>query len=282
MDNANIQYELFVKEIYEYLHQAEGVNNIQIQHNTNLKGISGCHHQIDVYWKFEIAGVEYQVAIECKNYRQKVSIGKIRDFNSALEDIGNINGIFVAKNGFQRGAKEFAKQKKIKLVEMRQPNDDDWKGRMRNLHFKLNAYFKHVKARDIKLDEEWLKNQNLLKPGDTIVIAGQSDEIHIENLATGEITNFYDLENSLPTEEIGVDFQKKFIFEDAYILESSLGHKVRVKSITYTYDVSCSTTNFKICGDDVAKAIVKDVLNGNEQFVDVNGNVQAREPILNG
>ena len=276
MFDANIQYELFVKEIYEYLHQAEGVENIDIQHNIKLKGISGCYHQIDVYWRFQIAGIEYQVAIECKNYQQRISIGKIRDFNSVLEDVGNINGIFVSKNGFQRGAKEYAKQKRIKLIEMRHPNNNDWKGRMRNLHFSLNAYFKHIKSRDIEVDKEWIKAQSIIQPGDSIKFSGMSNEIFIEDLTKKEKISFYDLENKLPVLEKGSDFKETITFENAYIIHPNTTDRVKIKSITYKYDVSCSTQEFEISGDDVAKAIVKDVINEEEQFIDIHGNIKRR------
>lgn len=276
MDNPNIQYELFVKEVYEYLHQAEGVENIDIQHNIKLKGISGCYHQIDVYWRFIIADIEYQVAIECKKYQQKISIGKIRDFNSVLEDVGNINGVFVSKNGFQSGAKEYAKQKRIKLIEMRYPNDKDWEGRMRNLDFSLNAYFKHIKSRDIKVDIEWIKANSTIQPGDTIKFSGMNNEIFIEDLVEKEKISLYDLENKLPAVKKGSDFEEVITFENAYILHPNTIDKIKIKSITYQYDVSCSTQEFKIRGDDVAKAIVKDVINEEEQFIDIYGNIKRR------
>ncbi|RGB67582.1 restriction endonuclease [Provencibacterium massiliense] len=279
MSNINTQYELFVKEIYDYLHSADGIQNIDIQHNVKLKGMSGCSHQIDVYWRFVIAGIEYQVAVECKNYKGKIAIGKLRDFNSVIEDIGNINGIFVSKYGFQSGAKEYAKQRRIKLYEIRCPEDNDWKGRMRNIHFNLNAYFKHVTTRDIKIDEEWLKSQTFIKPGDKIIVTGQSDQIYIENLATGEKISFYDLENGLSARDIGTNFQKDFVFENAYIIAPNLKHKIKVKSIAFIYDVSCSTTDFEIRGEDVARAIVRDVIEGEEQFVDIHGNVRKRDSI---
>jgi len=36
-----------------------------------------------------------RVAIECKNYLNEITVGKVRDFHSVLSDIGNINGIKV-------------------------------------------------------------------------------------------------------------------------------------------------------------------------------------------
>lgn len=275
--NVNTQYELFVKEIYEYLHKAEDCENIEVQHNINLKGISGCCHQIDVYWRFQLAGVEYQVAIECKNYQGKVSIGKIRDFNSVLEDIGGINGVFVSKNGFQTGAKKYAEQKKIRLIEMRYPNDEDWAGRMRDLHFNLTAWFKNVRKRDISFDMEWIRTQPFYQPGVSLRISGMNNEMLIEDVVKGETVSIYDLEQRLPMKEKGEGFQEIFAFEEAYLLSLELEHKIKIKDITFKYDVSSSMEGLEIHGDDVAKAIVKDVISGVEQFIDIYGNVKERE-----
>lgn len=60
-----------------------------VQHNVKLKDKSGCEHQIDVYWEYEIAGNKHRVAIECKNYNSLVPIGKVRDFKGVLENTEN-------------------------------------------------------------------------------------------------------------------------------------------------------------------------------------------------
>ncbi|WP_079696830.1 MULTISPECIES: hypothetical protein [unclassified Paenibacillus] len=57
--NEHLEYELLAKEIYDSLHRAEGVATIDIKHNVRLLGNSGCNHQIDVYWEFEMVGEVY-------------------------------------------------------------------------------------------------------------------------------------------------------------------------------------------------------------------------------
>ena len=62
------------------------------------------------------------------------------------------------KKWISKRRKEYTKQIKIKLLEIRQSNDNDWKERMINNHYQLNAYFKHIIELDIKFDKEWLKS----------------------------------------------------------------------------------------------------------------------------
>ena len=256
----------------------DNVQNINIQHNVELKGLTGCKHQIDVYWHFILAGIEYQVAIECKNFSGRVPIGKIRDFNSVLEDIGNINGIFVSKNGFQKGAIEYAKQKRIKLLEIRYPSDKDWEGRMRNLIFMIQAYLPTVKKQSIEIDKEWCSKQDFLKNKDFIDLSGMSDEIFIEDLEAKTTESIYELQNKLPSREVGTDLKYVYEYKNAYIYNKT-SPKIKVNKISFEYDVACAAEEFEIKGDRIAKAIVKDILDGSEQFIDINGNVKTREKI---
>lgn len=276
MSNINTEYELFVREIYDFLHKAEGVENLEIRHNVSIQGRTGAFHQIDVYWKFKMAGIIYQVAVECKNYKNSVSIGKLRDFHSVLEDIGNINGIFVAKHGFQSGAKQYAKSKNIKLMEIRHPEDEDWKGRIRDIHFQLQAAFVNVTGRKIQLDDAWMKSQTSFQKGDEISFHCWNHEIFVENREDGTQTSFYELEKSLPAEQEGKGFQKEFVYADAYLTSAERPEKFKLKSVVFTYDVFYAVTNFEILGDQVAKAIVRDVLSGQEHFVDIYGHVSER------
>ena len=94
--------------MYQELVAADVVKTTNVQHNVKLRGKSGQEHKIDVYWEYEIAGVIHRVAIECKNYKRKISIGAVRDFYGVLSDLNNVAGIMVTKIGYQEGAKEFA------------------------------------------------------------------------------------------------------------------------------------------------------------------------------
>lgn len=117
IENQNTEYEKLVQDIYQTLHKSE-FNTIKVEHNKKVAGKSGCHHQIDVYWEFEMVGEIHRVVIECKNYSSEVSIGNIRDFFGVTYDIGNVKGIFITKIGYQSGAKQFADYYNISLKRL--------------------------------------------------------------------------------------------------------------------------------------------------------------------
>lgn len=81
-----------------------------------LKGKSGAKHQIDVYWKLNIAGVEQSFCVECKLWNQNIKKEDIAAFVTKLNDIGNARGIFVTTKGYQKGAVSLASYSGITLI----------------------------------------------------------------------------------------------------------------------------------------------------------------------
>jgi Restriction endonuclease len=154
--DKNIEYEKLTQDIYQTLINEEGLT-INVQHNLRIQG-KATKHQIDVYWEYKIAGVNNKVAIECKNYNRQISLGKVREFHSVLTDIGNINGIMVTKKGYQKGAKDFAEEYGIKLIILREPTDEDWKGRIRTIVTTIEALSFDIIEWKLELDLNWIKS----------------------------------------------------------------------------------------------------------------------------
>ncbi|WP_458123364.1 restriction endonuclease [Paenibacillus sp. Z3-2] len=277
-DNQNTEYELFAKEIYETLHKAEGINTIDVRHNIKLMGSSGCEHQIDVYWEFEMVGLTHRVAIECKNYTNNVSIGKIRDFYGVLSDVGNIQGIFVTKKGFQKGAKQYADSKGIKLIELRFPESGDWEGRIKDIHVDMTMLKLDVKDILVSPDVDWIKENLNMKKGDKFQISLTKDTI-IQDEIGNKVNSVDELYKKLPNSTtVGTGYEYEYVFDNGFLINEA-GVKFKLKGFKFIYDVIVSsTTSFAIEGDKVAKAILKDVKSGEISFIDVSGNVKKRNP----
>ena len=112
--NQNIEYERFTQEVYQELINARGITT-SVKHDVKLIGKSGQKHQIDVYWEYSINGIQHKVAIECKNYKKEIPIGKVRDFYGLLSDLADVSGIMITKVGYQKGAKKYADYYRINL-----------------------------------------------------------------------------------------------------------------------------------------------------------------------
>ena len=170
MPNENTDYEKLAQEIYQAINNAEGVKTIDVQHNVKLLGKSGCKHQIDVYWTFEMMGMKHNVAIECKNYSSEISVGRVRDFFGVLHDVGNTNGIFITKVGYQSGADKFAAFYGIVLKELRRPTEKDWEGRVKTIVVNTHTLSLNITERRYDIDQDWLLTNSDFSVGDRISI----------------------------------------------------------------------------------------------------------------
>lgn len=274
MTNENTEYEKLAQEIYQAISDAEGVKNINVQHNIKLPGKSGCNHQIDVYWEFEMMGIKHCVAIECKNYSSEVSVGKLRDFFGVLHDVGNTTGIFVTKVGYQSGAEKFANHYGIVLKELRFPTAKDWEGRIKDIVLTIHALFINIKERNFDFDIDWLFANSNFKEGDQISLGGVANELKIVDSAGNVLTTLYDLENSLPRDNPEINKAAHPQFPDGLLVDPSSGQRFKINGIRYLYDVVSETQTSIAEGNAIAKAILKDVSSGAIKFFDKQGNVR--------
>lgn len=274
MDIDSVEYEKLTKEIYEALNNAEGVKTVDVKHNVKVQGRSGCKHQIDVYWEFEMMGETHRVAIECKNYTSDVSIGKVRDFFGVLHDIGDIKEIFVTRVGYQSGAVTFADYYKISLKEMRFPNPEDWGGLVKDITLRSTIVMPRVLKMTPNFDMEWLLSEGGFREGDAISVVGMSDEVKIVSASSEQITTLLDMENGLPHEwQASAEKSHSYKFDDAYVLSSD-GKRLKIKSVDYLYEVSAETEETSIEGEKIAKAILKDVKTGKIKFYNKDGAIK--------
>lgn len=267
--NPNTEYEKFAQEIYQGLLNEESIKAIQVQHNVKLRGKSGQLHQVDVYWEYELAGVNHKVAIECKNYNKPVSVGKVRDFYGVLSDLNNVNGIMVTKVGYQKGAKEFATHYGINLKELRLPNKEE--SIIGRLELNLNI---SITRRLFLLDDEWAKSSINLEGYRKYLMFFSGDNdwtttnyFPLETLSDAKICDkngipimsFDELEDKLPSENTEPEYI--FNFEDAYIDTRNMG-RVKIKKVKYVFIQEREKKVFDIDARYFIKAILKDVLNG--------------------
>jgi len=274
--NENTEYEKFTQEIYQTLIKAQGLETVDVKHNLKIEGRSGQKHQIDVYWEYKIADILHKVAIECKNYNTEVSVGKVRDFFGVLSDIGNIQGIMVSKEGFQKGSKEFAEHYGINLKELRTPKEKDWEGRLKTIVVNTTIILPQIKKRFIEADEEWVKeNIELPKDGDfKYSILGMANEIWVVDKEGNKLKNFHQLNQELPLNwKSETDLEHTYEFDDGYIEIEKFG-RIKIKSIKYWYNVNAGSTEFTIDGEDIAKAILKDALTGEIKFINKDESVK--------
>lgn len=273
-DMSDRDYEILTKNIHQALLKAEGYDTIEIQHDVKIAGRSSQKHQIDVYWKFSIAGVVYQTAIECKRYKKPIEVGAVRNFFGALEDIGNINGIMVTTEAYQSGAETYAASKGIRLLVIRSPTDVDLSGLLRTIIIQFIAAFKNVVGRDIQLTDEWIAANSSRLTGKNFQIGGMNNEIGVHSSDGTMVKSWWQIENELPVvDNAGVPLasnahlQHSVDVADLFILVPEVG-LAPLKSVTLTYEIHRiqhdSRTEVSIDG----MYVIKNDKTGERQFFD--------------
>ena len=264
--NQNIEYERFTQEVYQELINARGITT-SVKHDVKLVGKSGQKHQIDVYWEYSINGIQHKVAIECKNYKKEIPIGKVRDFYGLLSDLADVSGIMITKVGYQKGAKKYADYYRINLKELRTPcKDDDC--RIAETRLNLNI---SLTQQLFSLDADWAKANNidwLSYRNFSAHLVERSNEWGEKYLPLGTIeNNVFDEKGKVITtldklaDESIQQTERIFEFKEAYVNTRNWG-KVKIKSVKYINREIHEQKFITLDAQNITKAILKDALSG--------------------
>lgn len=266
------EYELLTQAVYQAIVDQDFVENIDVQHDVLLEGISDQEHQIDVYWAFERANEIFHVAIECKHYNSNVEIGDVEQFAYKLEDIGNTQGVMVTTDGYQSGAQNIAEREGISLKVLREPREEDWDERIRRIEIDLRAFFPiNVRVQPIP-DNEWVRENFDLDQEDKreISFSGKADELYVIDSEGNKLHSIHELQNRLPLDDApSSNSEHTFKFEDGYIKVPEVG-PIKLNGIRFTYDVEVMEEEIIVDGEEVVEAILRDVDSGEIEHVHRN------------
>jgi hypothetical protein len=119
------EYEAITKYIYEALGEQYGIKVIGFGRKFKVKGKSNVTHQIDVLTEQLDGQRKLLTAIECKYWKKKVNKDIVMKLSETMQDSGISSGIIVCKTGFTRDTVTYAEHKRIKLVELREADEND-------------------------------------------------------------------------------------------------------------------------------------------------------------
>ena len=274
--NTNTEYEKFTRELCERLALYKGLLSSSVQHNVKLKGKSGFEHQVDVLWEYEKDGEVHRVAIECKNYNQKIPIGRVRDFFGVLYDIGNIKGIMACKEGYQDGAKKFADYYGISLKELRAPKDGEtiigelymqFKTDVIHRLFLINEEWAAKRGFDINRHREnmtmWsMQNREKWRNATHLPLSTVDDNIRD---ADGRVLmSIEELKKKAPDKHPDEN-TNIYCFEDAYVKNEYCG-LMKIDEIMFEREYSKDEQTYSIDAGRFVRAILADAL-GEEKMV---------------
>ncbi len=110
-----LDFELLAKNHIEGLGQE--IKSYRIEHNKSIQVNDGTY-QIDIYVEFEVMGVIIKILVECKKYGRKVERYVVQVLHSKIKSTSSHKGIIFSTNGFQEGARQYAKEHGIALIHV--------------------------------------------------------------------------------------------------------------------------------------------------------------------
>ena len=275
--NRNIEYERFTRDVCERLALYKGVQSSSVQHDVKLKGKSGFEHQVDVYWEYQKDEEVHRVAIECKNYNQKISIGRVRDFFGVLYDVGNIKGIMACKEGYQDGAKKFADYYGISLMELRAPKDgetmigtldikwdinvthqlflvdEEWAAKH---NIDLTTYRERLDFIRTKRDNKWSKSTHLPLDISDKYIRDEKGNVH---------TSIDELKKHDPDKRPN-DYSIIYCFKDSYVHTKYWG-LVKINEVMFEDEHTVEENTYSMDAGRLVRAILEDALGGEKLVI---------------
>lgn len=274
------EYEKFVRDIQQFLLNAQGLKTIKAQHNIMLKGISNQEHQIDIYWEYRLGGITHRVALECKRHSTKVDLGIIRDFWGVLDDIPGLRGVVVSPIGFTSGAETYAKSKSIGLKVIRPAQDADYDGRLKTLRISIHQRLPIILNLEISLDEAWYKlNVNPEREALLRDFQGKREtlvkEVVIEERNTGEKLFLSQLVKYLPIldlDDISGTHEWEKNFNEGFLLQPEKPD-LKLSKIKVYYQIDELNEDIALNASDVATTLIKDAIQGTLLFVDEKGSI---------
>lgn len=155
-------YESITKYIYENLGHKDGVVVKGYGNDCKVKGRSGILHQIDVLTTHTDGNYNYDTAIECKYWKQKVNKDVVMKLAAIMDDAGISKGIIVTRSGFTKDGADYAKFKNIGLVTLREWNESDQNSTPKEIEFGILQINMNIQVTGPKLLQIDLGNNRFL------------------------------------------------------------------------------------------------------------------------
>jgi hypothetical protein len=264
-------YEEVVKNIYESLGKASGVSIECWGNSCKVLGKSEVAHQIDVLTKHSDGVHVYRTAIECKYCNDKVNKDIVMKVAYIIEDAHLNKGVIVSKKGFTEDAINTAKNKNIGLVELRELNEQDWEGKIRNIVINMNMLIPEITKMDAEIKPEAMPPNNSLK---RITL----DDSYIIKEAEGKTSKLIEVAREFNSEltklEEGKEFSKIYRFKDGTILTNGTPElNMNITAFKFTGVLKIFKSTIEIKGDENILLIMNSIFENKSYKIYRDGNI---------
>ena len=258
------EYEATTAALYQALGEGSGIIIEGFGASCRVQGKSGSWYQIDVLAMQSNGLQTVRTAIECKHWKKRVTRNVVSNLITLLEDTNIEKGVVVSKEGFTSGAIALAKQKNISLVEMREPTDADWEGKIKSIHITM-----HLSSPEF-YDFEFVQPSQGTGERAKFVVSGQDltiQEPGKDAKTLDQIANAAETSGE-PDQQIEVTFSTGTVMQIAGTEKHAVIEAVRFKIRHHVQE-----QEIVIDGAEVIRLIVKEVFEEREFNVGYDGQI---------
>lgn len=274
--NTGKPYEQLTREVFARMEPLVRVG-AKVEHDVLVKGRSGLEHQIDVLITIDAGPVVSRTLIQCKDWGSPVKKSDVQALWGVINDVPGSNGFFVARSGYQDGAKQYAAHNGIKLYVLRKPIEDDWDGYIKEVGITMAFLMPSIAITSIEPDAEWAKPRLTelgVPPGQSFNFRMQIDRDSTFEFESGvvrgieEIMAPYRPASPCEPHEVRHEFG-----EDGLMLPTPDFHlpKMRIKALTATVSASEHVEPITIDFASMVSYLFLDVLEGDSRFLGADG-----------
>jgi hypothetical protein len=274
MGKKGLYYEVLNQKIFDAILNQDQVETIDVQHDVTLQG-RDTKHPIDVYWEFVKSKITYRTVVQAKDWGGKVTKGEMVKFKGVLHDLPNQpRGIFVSRNGYQKGALEVAEKNGILTYKLQIVFNDDKKSIAMGImewQFSLSDAGNY----SFTVDGEWVKNEckrlGLPLPTLTRTKFYPKDMDFYDELGN-VVANLLKIAHSKYPKKLSRNAKKVHVhkFKKPTFMKSGNEKLTRYKvlSVEFTITTKIHVNRTPIVGEPIVEFILENVLEDSRQRFD--------------
>jgi len=228
------KYEEITKYIYETLGKESGVKIKGYGSSCKVKGKSGVSHQIDVLTTHSAGIHEYQTAIECKYWKEKINKDIVMKVSGIIEDAGIEKGVIVSKNGFTQDGIDWAKYSNIGLVELREIEEKDLEGKssefnIGDFELRLDSYILRPEILGINIDSvDKILTEKDIEINKAIIRLSNKDQVPFVNYIK-------EFQNELQSQgKVSQTIEKNYEILGGRLIDTESNTSIKISGIIFT------------------------------------------------
>jgi hypothetical protein len=257
------EYELLTRRLLESIGAQTVVETIELTRLKKFRGQkTGTQLTIDIWWQFRIGNRMESLVFQCKDWASPIKQEHVYALRGVLDDLpGSPRAVMVTRTGYQRGARLVANAHGITILELREPTEADWDGRLKDIYITLVMARPHLQNFSLLLPEAHPESPDTVPPAFGALV----EDVVLENEEGHPIIGLADIIKSHVPGGFDETQWKKVdhrLDEILYLKIPEEPSRLPIHGVSFEIRQTKTEELIAIRGDDLVKYILRDVLGG--------------------